>query len=304
MPHSTRTHPWVAMFALACFAPIDAALCQPALDEPPSSPIAQRQSRFYDFTEFTLHSADRARHYSVQIAKPKRLAPVAGYASVYLLDGNEAVAKLNETLLEELNAADPPMIVSIGYADTVRFNVQARAYDYTPPLPAGKPLFDDANRPGGGADRFLDLIEEQIKPRVEELTTVDPHRRILWGHSYGGLLTLYAAFTRPNSFQRFVAASPSLWWNYGAILEHESAFVTSERRQAMRLDLMVGELEQQPRSGVSAMRTSLPPGSTRNLADRLKSAGVNVTFTEFPGLGHGPMFEASLTRTLRDAASL
>jgi hypothetical protein len=166
-----------------------------------------------------------------------------------------------------------------------------------------KPLFDDANRPGGGADLFLDLIEQKIKPRAEALTTVDPNRRTLWGHSYGGLLTLYAAFTRPNSFQRFVAASPSLWWNYGAILERESTFVTSAHPQAMRLDLMAGELEQRPRSNVSAMRTSLPPGSTRSLAERLKSAGVNVIFTEFPGLGHGPMFEASLARTLRDAAS-
>lgn len=287
--------------------PIDIARCEPAWDEPVGPTVVDTGSRVYDFSAFTVDSADGQRRYQIQIASPKRPPPANGYPVAYVLDGNASIAALDEALLTDLDAGEPPVIVAIGYVDTKRFNAKGRAYDYTPRIPQGQAVVDDIGRPGGGADLFLDLIDARIKPRVTALTVIDQSRQALWGHSFGGVLALYAAFTRPGSFQRYAAASPALWWNYGAILQAEPAFLKRARPEALRIDLTIGELEQRPRKqngrATSPMRESLPPGSTQTLARRLSSAGIAVSFTEFPGIGHGPSFNAALVQLLRDLAN-
>ncbi|MBF3166256.1 ferric enterobactin esterase PfeE, partial [Pseudomonas aeruginosa] len=70
----------------------------------------------------------------------------------------------------------------------------------------------------GGADAFLDLLRDGMRPAVAAQAPLDTARQTLWGHSYGGLLVLHALFTRPGEFARYAAASPSLWWRDGAIL--------------------------------------------------------------------------------------
>lgn len=78
---------------------------------------------------------------------------------------------------------------------------------------------------GGKADRYLDFIAEEVLPWVRSNFPVSPLRQdtILAGSSLGGLVTLYAACTRTADFGRFVATSPSLWWDEFRIfrvLEH------------------------------------------------------------------------------------
>ena len=78
---------------------------------------------------------------------------------------------------------------------------------------------------GGKADRYLDFIAHEVLPWVRREFPVSPLRQdtILAGSSLGGLVTLYAACTRSADFGRFVATSPSLWWDEFRIfrvLEH------------------------------------------------------------------------------------
>jgi len=288
----------IGCLALAA-APSEA---QPRPQEPLGATIADTGSQTYRFRTISLASADGRRRYRVQIAEPRRSPPPAGRQVIYLLDGNGAVAALDEALLAKLDAAgDPPVLVAIGYDVDTRFDVQARAFDYTPPGAEGRPAADPAGRPGGGADAFLDLVERDIRPRVEAQARIDRRRQTLWGHSYGGLLTVYAALSRPQAFQHYVAASPSLWWNGGAVLDREAGFADDPRRRNLRLDIVVGGAEGQgsggPRPG-GPMRNTLPPGSSEALARRLRDVGADVRFEEIPGESHGSMFAASLTRTL------
>jgi len=127
----------------------------------PSSPAAS----VYRFEHWELDSADGARRYRVQMAVPRRTAPAAGFPVLYMLDGNAAFAALTaEQLLALEQGGKPPVIVAIGYATDLRFDTTARAYDYTPPVPGPGPTVDSGahDRPAGGADIFLALIEQQI----------------------------------------------------------------------------------------------------------------------------------------------
>lgn len=291
-----------ALFALMA----GAALAQPA-PRAVGPTIADAGSAYYRFEQVSVTSADGARVYRMQIGVPRKAPGQGGYPVAYLLDGDAAMARLDETLLGQLNAGDPPVIVAVGYQGDRQFDVLARAYDYTPPAQDGAYVVDAAGRPGGGADAFLTLLHDQIAPEVTARVHVDATRSLLWGHSYGGLCVLHAALTRPDAYGRFVSVSPSLWWNYGSVLAEVDPFLSRPHPAALSLTLLVGEEEVAGRGGrtrTNPMWSSVPSGATRDLAQRLHAAGVDVRFAEIPGQGHGGMLSASLIPTLLSFAGV
>lgn len=68
---------------------------------------------------------------------------------------------------------------------------------------------------GGGARRYLGFVTSELKPWVDRhfRTLSDRKNTAIGGSSMGGLLSLYAGFSRPDVFGRVMALSPSLWWN-------------------------------------------------------------------------------------------
>src|SRR3546814_4655171 len=79
-------------------------------------------------------------------------------------------------------------------------------YDMTPPGSGDSRI----KRPTGGADAFLDFIEHDLKPAVAAAAKVDPGRQAIFGHSLGGQFVLYTMITRPQLFDTYLAASPSM----------------------------------------------------------------------------------------------
>lgn len=91
-------------------------------------------------------------------------------------------------------------------------NKPTRLFDYTHDKDAGV-------SGGGGSDLYLDQLENDLIPLVEKhvkVKTGSADRGIL-GSSLGGLVSLYAGFTR-NTFGRVGALSPSIWWNNRSIM--------------------------------------------------------------------------------------
>lgn len=310
----------LAAALLCAFAPLPAR-AQPDLSRKLGPTIADAGSAFYRFERFTLRSADGQRGYRVTVCIPRRAAPAAGYPAIVALDGNAALASIDERQLQALDAANPPVIVAVGYDTELRFDVQARAYDYTPPIPAGA-VDEEAGRgrKGGGADVFLELIEREILPRVRTLAPLDDGRLALWGHSYGGLFVLHALFSRARLFSDYIAASPSLWWQQGVILAEEKRFAGEAARAArqagVRVWLMAGDAERRERRpgadtpqaaapATQASRAAMPVHALPELAARLRERdALDVSLRIFPGMAHGPMLPASLEPALRIAAGL
>lgn len=163
---------------------------------------------------FTLESTETGHDYLIQVAQPEAPPPASGYPVLYLLDGNAylplAQAARDTLMRESPRHGSPLMIVAIGYPGVSRFDFERRALDYTPP----RAERNQAGRSHGGADRFLAFINNRLKPEIARRYPVDADREALFGHSFGGLFVLHVLLSAPDTFERYIAISPSLWW-YG-----------------------------------------------------------------------------------------
>ncbi|MDX4028646.1 alpha/beta hydrolase [Aliarcobacter skirrowii] len=199
--------------------------------------------------EFEIESKFHKQNYLIQIYKPKGKIPKNGYEVVYILDGNATfpyssiMAQIidNNTRFNKV----PPLIVAIGYISKEPFDVEARSFDYTPPY-NGELKFPK-NRGNsqfvqGGADKFYSFIQKQLKPIIEKNYHINKQKQTLFGHSFGGLFTIYVFLNHSEDFQNFIAASPSIWWNDYYILKKlkESKLKLNSYK---KLFLSVGEIE-------------------------------------------------------------
>jgi uncharacterized protein len=145
----------------------------------------------------------------------------------------------------------------------------------------------------GGAARFFHFIETELKPFVEAYFPADMSDQTLLGVSLGGLFVLNTLFTAPGSFQRFVAVSPSIWWN-GCAIEDREADAAMLGGARARVFLGVGELEE-AQSPEARMVSNLT-----EMADRLKAwPGLAVSSHVFEGEGHMSVPPAAISRGLR-----
>ncbi|WP_410770037.1 alpha/beta hydrolase [Fontibacillus sp. BL9] len=158
------------------------------------------------------------REYRIHVSVPQGPPPVEGYPVLYSLDANASFGILAESMRMQSrgpHGIPAAVIVGIGYDSPDFFVTGERFRDYTvfaetselPDRPGGSAWPDT-----GGADDFLDFIELQLKPAVEQRVAINRSKQALFGHSLGGFLSLYAMLSRKGTFQRFIAASPSIWW--------------------------------------------------------------------------------------------
>lgn len=281
------------------------AQAKPDLTRTMGETLAERGSAFFEFKQLDLPSVDGRRQYRLYLAIPKQTAPPEGYPVLYMLDGNAALVELQDEWFAPL--PELPLLVMIGYAGERVINPQARTLDYTPSPYNGKPFIDDAahGRMAGGADDFLGLIETRIKPLIESTYPLDKQRQSLWGHSYGGLFVLNTLFTRPQAFQRYIATSPSLWWQSGLILRIEQQLPNDAQAQLL---ILQGEVEAQgaknremPKARAEAMRAVGAEALPQMLKRLAAKPGLRVDFKQLQGLAHGPMLPASIPLALRVA---
>lgn len=196
---------------------------------------AQAEPVALDGTEqWTMKSAG-GLEYRIMISLPEGDVPYSGgYPVIYLLDGNAYFPAFHAA-----KRAQPRLrgsiLVAIGYPSTTPLDFVRRAFDLSPPAPKER-----NTPPQGGQDLFLDFIETRLMPKVSQQFKVDQDQRSLVGHSFGGMLGVYALFTRPSLFQHVVAISPSLWWRDQYLLEPERAF--TKRALAGQLDLTQNSL--------------------------------------------------------------
>ncbi|WP_175956215.1 alpha/beta hydrolase-fold protein [Burkholderia sp. BCC0405] len=254
----------------------------PALDAAPAVQVPN--SRQFDVT-----IAGRTRR--LFVALPARASGTARHPVLTVLDGN-ALFPLAAQLVRNRRARPDgtpdaePVVIGIGYTTDASYDMAARADDYTlAPLPDGHGL---------AADRFLDFIEHDVQPWLARQVAVDPARQTLFGHSYGGLLTLYAMLTRPHLFGRYVAASPSIWWGDRALLPYAERFAAlpAPLAPALRLLVTAGSLEEgAPNPDAERMRRQQARKQVTSARDFVRRVGtrpgLDAAFRLIDGEDHG-----------------
>ena len=111
-----------------------------------------------------------------------------------------------------------------------------RARDYTPTNEKRSPQ-------SGGADKFLSVIKNEIFPLIEKSYRVDVNDKTLVGCSLGGLFTMYALFTQPAMFNRYVAASPAFMWDNNVLNKYEDEYHSHTSNPSAKLFMCVGGVE-------------------------------------------------------------
>lgn len=294
----------MAAFGLAMLSPAQAHAGGGATPVE-AAPIAVARTQ-----QFDLVASGSGRTYRIFVAVPDRPAPADGYGVLYVLDGNAMFLTATEAVRALGRRPDVPrdpatVVVGIGYPDGVDVGVE-RTFDLTPPG-AGDPRVKAAT---GGADAFLDFIEQDLKPRIAATVPVDPRRQGLFGHSFGGLFVLYSLATKPDAFAYRTAASPSVWFA-PSILERLQAMVAARTGDSTPLKVLLtaGEYEQRlspvARYQDSAARVAQSLRERGQVDNARKAAailaqatGIRARFDEIAGEDHGTVIPAAISRAV------
>ncbi|SMG48999.1 alpha/beta hydrolase [Paenibacillus aquistagni] len=260
------------------------------------SPTASRYSQ-PGTDSFTVISKHTGREYKIFVYVPAKPAPQEGYPILYALDGNAYFGSLAEAMRMQSRhplGLDPGMIVGIGYDSDEPFVAARRFYDFT------TQAAEDSKRPDGspwpetgGAEPFLTFIVEELQPLIEARYSVDAKRRGLFGHSLGGLFTLFALRQQPAAFLTYVAGSPSIWWNGQAMLTCYQDWLPVLQDGAIkaRLLLSIGS-EEKPSMIEDAKHLN-------EMVQSYTAKGIESTFDLIEGEGHVSVIHPMISRMFR-----
>ncbi|CAK7225841.1 hypothetical protein SEUCBS140593_006040 [Sporothrix eucalyptigena] len=253
----------------------------------------------------------------------------------FVLDGNAYFATATEIVRRlQFVVRKKAIAVGVGYPiSEAVFAMDRRVFDMTPPskkgLPTWQPRQGHDHGPGngngqsevryGGAASFQRALVDDVLPAVSDMMPAIPlasMRKVLFGHSFGGLFTLFSLFTQPGVFDTYIAASPSIWFNDGSIKEQEEEFMASQLEKNVHPNLYIttGTAEEdllqkhgdaddwfaRRREDVKAKRMNK---NAAELADRLRKSGKmeEVSLQIFDLEDHGSSAICGLQRGINKA---
>jgi hypothetical protein len=205
-----------------------------------------------------LKSRLLGKEYKIQVALPTGYAESKEtYPVLYVLDADLYFGTIVETVralaasrkMFSIEAPDM-IVVGIGYPiESARCYTNwdmakpseyagARAKDLTPTEDAAMEGW-----PSGGASDFMAFIRDDLKPLINSNYKANPEDNTIYGHSLGGLFALYVLFHRPDTFNRYIALSPSLFWDKKVTFDYERKYANGHAELPARLFLSVGSLE-------------------------------------------------------------
>ncbi len=86
----------------------------------------------------------------------------------------------------------------------------------------------------GGGEKFMDFMEKELIPYVENNYPVTSYRTFV-GHSFGGLAAVYSLLSRPQIFSNYVAIDPSLWWDDWIMVNWADSLFTDQNLKGKNL---------------------------------------------------------------------
>jgi len=209
--------------------------------------------------QFELQSA-QGESYRIYLSVPSGPAPASGDPVIYMTDGDSNFSLMYSAV--QCQHSPRAIIVAVGYPEEdMAVRRERRTYDLTPPTSEKFRQAQAGRAPTsrtGGQAAFLAFLVDVVKPEVERRCQVDPQRQVLFGHSFGGLFVLHALFTRPEAFNVFVAASPSIWWNDCSVLEEATAFEARAAKLTAPVQVLLNAGEREaPGFGESPQRAQV-----------------------------------------------
>ncbi|WP_444944656.1 alpha/beta hydrolase [Microbulbifer sp. SSSA002] len=195
---------------------------------------------------YNFYSDLLERKYVIDVMLPLSYSPENAdrYPVIYMTDGflhfpMTAPNLIQEQVPDEFGNVKVPAVILVGISHAFDHrNLSQRVVDFTPVSGVIK-----GAKLGGGADHFLEFIEEELKPFINNNFKGNEEDETLVGHSLGGLLALHALFNHTNNFDRYVIGSPSIWWADKQILDSELAYAERNTDLGKSVYLFIGSEE-------------------------------------------------------------
>jgi predicted alpha/beta superfamily hydrolase len=180
----------------------------------------------------------------------------AQWPAVYVLDGNWYFGMVTDMIrpMAWCGSTTDAIVVGIGYeegddaVEAFRDSFTRRNADLTPVRDEAveKAMERQHKRPTpmGDAANFLRFIQDELIPLVEKEYRADPAKRVLVGHSYGGLFGAFALFEAPGLFDTLIIGSPTLSYGNRFTFQLEEAFAKEHKKLPATVYLYAAELEE------------------------------------------------------------
>jgi uncharacterized protein len=211
------------------------------------------------------------------------------YPVVYLLDANlyfDIVATVINKY-SEVGLSPSVILVGIGYKDFPTMD-SLRNRDYT--YPVAIPEYQMAI--SGGADKFLNCINNELIPFIDKGYNTDTLKRVLAGHSLGGYFVAYALLQdlsgKSNNFSGYIAASPSIHYNkYYLLNQFKETPQKNGQTKKIKAYFTFGGLEEEENTTDSSMlkQSSVSEQLSKQLAVK-QSSYLIFKSDIFSNLGH------------------
>lgn len=193
---------------------------------------------------WTVPDPVSGRDYQVFVSLPAsyETSPQRRYPVLYVTDADYAFPIIRQ-IARRVNLDGPVIeefiLVGLSYSRGDSGTV-SRNRDYTP-TPNG-PRSSSSMLHGGGT-AYQTYLKTQALPFVESRFRADPARRVLLGHSYGGLLGAQILFTDPGLFHAYVLGSPSFWYDKRHIMGMEADYARTHRDLPADVFMYIGGWE-------------------------------------------------------------
>ncbi|MCP4223546.1 MAG: alpha/beta hydrolase [Actinomycetia bacterium] len=246
---------------------------------------------------FDTTSTHTGRTYEVVVELPNRYhRSDKAYPLVVVLDGQWVFGVVRDAFRVLALGRELPEAVVVGITHSrtdLRDLVQDRAADFTP-TKATAPTETGVQIPAaevGNAALFRRAMLEEILPVATSELRLNGDRTLV-GHSFSALFALDTLLTDPDLFDRWVLASPSVWWDDQVMFRREANHASVTEDISARVFISAGSDE----GGLEGF------GGHRDLYDRLLERNypsLNLSWALFPGETHSSVIGGAVSRGLR-----
>jgi len=262
------------------------ACSAPPQPEKPTTPTTQFSADMEPIVighSFVMPSATLGEQRRITVYLPAEYSKNSERHSVlYLLDGGLQEDFHHLTGIVQVSVANGLMnpIIVIGIENT------ERRRDMTGPTENAEDK-KAAPRVGESA-RFRAFLKDELIPRIERDFRTNGERTLI-GESLAGLFVVETFLNAPEMFSRYIAVSPSLWWNDSALLKQAPEKLRQLPLQGKTLYLTVGGIKDNTKE-------------TSSLADTLRAvnpSGLTWYYEPRPEETHATMLHAGALKALR-----
>jgi predicted alpha/beta superfamily hydrolase len=288
-----------------CFAALSflvSALLLPAHAQETTRPYVVPNTDVFD-----LHSEEIDQTYEIRVALPDSYGTdeeQESYPLLVLLDADYSFAiarNVVQHLAKRNNQLPEMIIVAIAYPgaeEDYDLYHRTRTRDYTPFFFPTGGYGPEIQQLSGGGPAFLNFIENELFPVLEDRYPVSETDRTLEGHSYGGLFTTWVLLTRPDLFARWIIVSPSYWYADDFIFDYENEFAAAHDALHEVVFTSVGSWEVNDQIDMVELTNRL----TTQLRDH-EYEGLSLDTYVFPDDTHASIWPAAFTRGARSVFS-